>query len=143
MPPDRFTIFLDENHCNNSKILAVLKLAEIPVERHLDHFARGTPDADWLPLVGEKGWASITTDKRIRYRSNEKRAVEKYGVRMFYFSTNEMSGRQMATALERALPAIKRIYLKQKPPYCAAITRSGEVHLRETFSSPPIDAAEE
>ncbi len=92
MPPDRFTIFLDENHCNNSKILAVLKLAEIPVERHLDHFARGTPDADWLPLVGEKGWASITTDKRIRYRSNEKRAVEKYGVRMFYFSTNEMSG---------------------------------------------------
>jgi hypothetical protein len=136
MPPDRFTIFLDENHCNNSKILSVLETAGISVERHLDHFSRGTPDEDWLPFVGRNGWALITTDKRIRYRSNEKRAVEKYGVRMFYFSTNEMSGRQMAAALEKALPRMQRIFISQKPPYCAAITRSGEVHIKVTFSSP-------
>jgi PIN like domain len=135
MPPDRFTIFLDENHCNNTRILAVLELAGIPVERHLDHFPRGTPDEDWLPLVGRNGWALITTDKRIRYRSNEKRAVQTHDVRMFYFSTNEMSGQQMATSLEKALPEIQRIYARQKPPYCAAISRSGGVYLRETFSS--------
>lgn len=133
MLPDSFVIFLDENHCNNVKILAVLAAAAIPVERHLKHFPAGTPDEVWLPVVGKNGWVLLTTDARIRYRANEKRAEKENGVRMFYFSTNQLSGRQMATALEKALPRILRIYSGQKPPYCAAITRSGEVHLRETF----------
>ena len=136
MLPDRFVIFLDENHCNNAKLLDVLRKADIPVERHLAHFTRGTPDADWLPLVGEKGWVLLTTDARIRYRFNEKRAVRSNRVRMFYFSTNNLSGQQMAVALENALPKMLRIFAKQKPPYCAAITRSGDVALRETFSAP-------
>jgi hypothetical protein len=135
MPPDRFLVFLDENHCNNQKLLNVLNRAGIPFERHLAHFSRATPDQDWLPLVGKNGWALLTSDARIRYRTNEKRAVQEYGVRMFYFSTNNLSGMQMAMALEKALPKMQRIFARQQPPYCAAITRSGEVHVRETFSS--------
>jgi hypothetical protein len=135
MPPDRFVIFLDENHCNNPKILDVLNVAGIPVERHLSHFQRGTPDEIWLPFVGENGWALLTSDARIRYRSNEKRAVKENRVRMFYFSTNNLSGAQMAVALARALPQMQRIFARQTPPYCAAITRSGDIQLRETFSS--------
>ena len=140
MQPERLAIYLDENHCNNQKILAVLKSASIQVERHLDHFSRGTPDETWLPLVGEKGWILLTTDKRIRYRANEKEAVRKYRVRMFYFSKNDLSGSQMASALERALPEIRRICEKNTPPFFAAITRTGEVYLREKFSEsqPPI-----
>jgi hypothetical protein len=137
MLPERFIVFLDENHCNNQKLLDVLKKAGVPGERHLAHFARATPDEDWLPFVGKNGWALLTSDARIRYRSNEKRAVLESGVRMFYFSTNNLSGTQMAAALEKALPKMQRIYAGQKPPYCAAITKSGEVYVRETFSSPP------
>jgi hypothetical protein len=136
--PDSLVIFLDENHCNNKKILAVFATAGTRVERHLDHFARGTPDEEWLPLVGTNGWALLTTDKRIRYRTNEKEAVIKHSVRMFYFSRNDLSGEQMATALEKALPEIKRICARQQPPFFAAITRTGEVHLREKFANPPI-----
>jgi hypothetical protein len=61
---------------------------------------------------------------------------------MFYFSTNNLSGAQMATALEKALPKMQRIYISQKPPFCAAITRSGEVYVRETFSSQTKDNPE-
>jgi hypothetical protein len=139
MPPNRFIIFLDENHCNNQKLLDVLKNADIPVERHLAHFVRATPDEEWLPFVGRNGWALLTSDARIRYRFNEKRAVQENRVCMFYFSTNNLSGMQMATALEKALPKMQRILAGQKPPYCAAITRSGEVHIRETFSSSTTD----
>jgi hypothetical protein len=142
MPPDRFTVFLDENHCNNQKLLDVLKKAGVSVERHLAHFARATPDEDWLPFVGKNGWALLTSDARIRYRLNEKRAVQQYGVCMFYFSTNNLSGMQMAAALERALPKMQRIYATQEPPYCAAITKSGEVYVRETFFSPAADDPE-
>jgi hypothetical protein len=109
MPPDVFVIFLDENHCNNRRLLAVLKDAGVTVERHLEHFAAGTPDEVWLPSVGKNGWALLTTDARIRYRENEKRAVKEHRVRMFYFSTNQLSGQQMATAIEKALPAMRRL----------------------------------
>jgi hypothetical protein len=134
MPPDPFVIFLDENHCNNRRLLAVLKEAAVRVERHLEHLPAGTPDEVWLPSVGKNGWALLTTDSRIRYRANEKRAVKEHGVRMFYFSTNQLSGQQMATAIEKALPAMRRIVARVEPPFCAAITRSGEVYMRETFS---------
>jgi hypothetical protein len=130
MQPDRPAIYLDENHCNNAKVLAVLGKAGVRVERHLEHFARGTPDETWLPFVGSKGWILLTSDARIRYRSNEKQAVIQNSVRMFYFSNNNMSGLQMATALEKALPRIFRICAKQDPPFFAAITPSGEVDLR-------------
>jgi hypothetical protein len=137
-PPDRLVIFLNENHCNNKKILAALATAAIRVERHLDHFARGTPDEDWLPLIGTNGWALLTTDKRIRYRTNEKAAVIKHKVRMFYFSRNDLSGEQMAIALEKALPEIEKTCAKHQPPFFAAITKIGEVHLREKFAEPPL-----
>lgn len=134
MQPERLAIYLDENHCNNKSILAVLEDAKIRVERHLDHFVRGTPDEDWLPLVGENGWVLLTTDKRIRFRANEKQAVIRHRVRMFYFSKNDMSGRQMATALEKALPDIQKLCAKHTPPFFAAITRAGEVYLREKLA---------
>lgn len=131
MQPEDLVIYLDENHCNNKYILSVLKSAGIQVERHLDHFARGTPDEEWLPLVGMNGWVVLTTDKRIRYRSNERQAVIDHDIRMFYFSKNDMSGQQMGDALKKALPEIQKLYSTQPPPFFAAITRTGEVHLRE------------
>jgi hypothetical protein len=57
---------------------------------------------------------------------------------MFYFSKNDFSGEQMATALEMALPEIKKTCMKHQPPFFAAITRFGEVHLREKFAEPPM-----
>lgn len=133
MPPDRLAIYLDENHCNNKRVLAVLQDAGVQTERHLDHFARGTPDEDWLPFVGNNGWILLTTDKRIRHRVNERQAVIQNSIRMFYFSINDISGEQMATALAKALPEMYKLCAKQKPPFFAAITRTGEVYLREKF----------
>ena len=137
MPPDSLAIYLDENRCNNKRVLAVLANAGVRVERHLDHFNRGTLVEDWLPLVGKNGWALLTTDKRIRFRTNEKQAVIRYKVRMFYFSKNDLSGEQMASALEKALPEIRKLYSKQPAPFFAAITKTGEVYLREKFAQPP------
>jgi len=131
MQPEPLVIYLDENHCNNKSILGVLARAAIRVERHLDHFERGTPDEIWLPKVGVNGWVLLTTDKRIRYRQTEKQAVIKHRIRMFYFSKNDLSGSQMAKALEIALPDIRNLCDKRQPPFFAAITRRGEVYLRD------------
>jgi len=99
-------------------------------ERHLDHFPRGTPDQTWLPFVGQKKWTLLTADKRIRYNLLEKKALAECRVKEFVFASGNLSGEEMAVALERALPKMVRIAGRMEPPFVAAITRSGEVHLR-------------
>ncbi len=127
--PREFCLFLDENHCNNKHVLDLL-IETQPPERHSAHFAPGTVDAEWLPFVGMRGWALLTTDKRIQYRILEREAVKSSGVATFYFSRNNMSGRELAGALRKAVPAMCRMFVDREPPYFAAITSAGEVHPR-------------
>ncbi len=72
----------------------------------------------------------LTTDKRIRYNFLEKRALEQNSVREFVFTSGNMSGQDMASGLKLALPKMRRLCHKLNPPFVAAITRVGEVHLR-------------
>jgi hypothetical protein len=53
----------------------ILREAGILVEVHDDHFAQDEEDAIWIPEVAKRGWISVTTDKRIRTRPQEKQAV--------------------------------------------------------------------
>lgn len=128
--PEDFALYLDENLCNARAIVETLTKHAVPFKRHLNHFDRGTPDETWLPLVGSKGWLLLTTDKRIRYNFLEKRALEQNSIREFVFTSGNMSGQEMAAALELALPKMRKLCRKVKPPFVAAITRAGEVHLR-------------
>jgi ribosome-associated translation inhibitor RaiA len=80
--------------------------------------------------VGSRGWVLLTADKRIRYNFLEKRALEEHAVREFVFASGNMSGQDMAAALELALPKMRRFARKLKAPFVAAVTRTGEVHLR-------------
>jgi hypothetical protein len=127
---EAFVFYLDENLCNSTAILATLTKLEIRFERHLEHFDRGAPDEKWLPLVGKNGWALLTADKRIRYNLLEKRALAQNLVREFVFASGNLSGNDMAAALEAASAKIQRLCRKTKPPFVAAITKNGEVRLR-------------
>jgi hypothetical protein len=129
-PPSDFVLYLDENLCNSAAILAALNKVQVSHVRHLDKFARGTPDEKWLPTVGANGWILLTADKRIRYNFVEKKALEKNNVREFVFASGNLSGDDMAAALEIGLKKMRKLFLKLEPPFVAAITRRGEVHLR-------------
>ena len=72
----------------------------------------------------------LTCDKQIRYNLLEKRALERHAVREFAFVSGNLSGREMADALEAALPKMQRMCGRLRPPFVAAITRGGEVHVR-------------
>ena len=129
-PPEDFVLYLDENLCNSRAIQDTLTKVFVRFERHLAHFQPGTPDETWLPKVGANGWVLLTADKRIRYNFLEKQALKEHAVHEFVFASGNMSGQDMASALELALPKMQRLYSKVKPPFVAAITRTGEVHLR-------------
>ena len=51
-------------------------------------------------------------------------------MREFVLASENMSGKDMAEALRVALRKIQRISQRFPPPFVAAITRTGEVHLR-------------
>jgi len=108
----------------------VLSRLGVKHERHLSHFPRGTPDEVWLPKVGKEKWALLTADKRIRYNLLEKKALAEHRVMEFVFASGNLSGTEMGEALEKALPKMKRLAARTRPPFVAAITRMGEVHLR-------------
>jgi hypothetical protein len=126
----RLVIFLDENHCRNPHLQRVLNEAGVQFESHLEHFSPGTEDTAWLPEVGRRGWCLLTTDKRIRKRPLEREAVRANFVRMFYFSTNRVSGAEMGAALKRALPKMRSLFESTPPPFTASISRSGNVELK-------------
>jgi hypothetical protein len=111
-------------------ILATLSRLDVRFERHLDHFSRGEPDARWLPAVGANGWTLLTADKRIRYNILERRALQINSVYEFVFASGNLSGGDMAAALEAAIHKMRRLHRETKPPFVAAITKKGEVHLR-------------
>jgi hypothetical protein len=126
-------LFLDENHCRNSHIVEAIEERGIVCEKHLDHFAPGCQDTEWLPIIAQRGWCLLTTDARIRSNFLEKEAVRTNGVRMFYFSRNNLAGSEMGIAIRRALPQIEQLIQAQTPPFTASINRNGEVTLRDTF----------
>lgn len=66
----------------------ILRDAGFAVKVHADLFPEaseldGSPDEAWLPLVGEKGWVLLTHDRAMRYRSRERDAIMRHGVRAF------------------------------------------------------------
>lgn len=130
---DPFILFLDENHCQNPHLRTALEDAAVLYESHHDHFPAGTPDPVWLPEVGRRGWCLLTTDKRIRRRPLEREAVREYGVRMFYFANNDMSGAAMGITLAKAISGMRALFSSQPAPFTASINKAGEVRLRDAF----------
>jgi hypothetical protein len=126
-------IFLDENHCRNPHIVEAIEEQGIRCEKHLDYFAPGSEDTLWLPIIAQRGWCLITTDARIRSNFLEKEAVRANGVRMFYFSRNNLAGSEMGRALRRAMPQMQHLIETQTPPFTASINKNGDVVLRDTF----------
>ncbi len=129
----RLVIFLDENHCRNPHVIRALEERGIVCEKHRDHFAPGTEDTIWIPIIGARSWCLLTSDARIRWNLIEKEAIRVNKVRMFYFSRNDLAGIEMGVALRRALPEIERLALAQSPPFTASINKAGDVSLRDTF----------
>lgn len=104
-----------------------LQVEGLRVEFHDDHFAPGTPDAEWLTIVGAKGWIVLTKDTRIRYRPNEKQALMGAGVRAFVFTSGSLSGSQMADAVVEALPEMMKLLASRPGAFVARITAASDV----------------
>lgn len=96
------------------------------IELHVDHFAKGTQDVDWLPLVAAKGWILLTLDTRLRYNKLEQKAILDNGLPVFLI----VGGRRHDEKAELFLKArnkIERFLERHRPPFIAKIYANGQV----------------
>ena len=63
-------------------------------------FKHNTPDVEWLPEVGKRGWLVITRDKHIRERPLEAQAVVDGNVGLFCFSQKKDSKKMLCECSE-------------------------------------------
>jgi len=106
-----------------------LHQAGVDVQVHDDHLRRDAEDEEWLCEIGRRGWAVLTRDRRIRYRSHERATLMQAGVRAFVLVAGTLSGPEIAEVFVKALPAMRRFMARHQPPFIARGTRSGAVSL--------------
>ena len=124
-PPEPLTFFLDES-LDGASVVAALRDAGALVERLTEHFDRGTPDEVWLARAGQHGWIVLTRDKRIRYRQLERLALQAAKVRAFVFTGGNVTAKDTAAILVRALPRMNNIARADAGPFIYHLGRSGK-----------------
>jgi hypothetical protein len=122
-------VFFVDRSLGKLTVPAALRAAGAVVEVHDDHFPQDAPDEVWLLDVGRKGWAVLTSDARIPYRSAERTAATVAGVALFIFTGKRMRSAAIADALVRALPAMTRLLQEERRPFIARVSRTGAVAL--------------
>jgi len=96
----------------------ILRSSGLNVERHGDHFAPVTPDAEWLEVVGDRGWIAITHDRRIRYKPNERDAVMLHRVALLVV-VGAAQFPDLARAFVATLPRIEHFLTEHERPFIA------------------------
>ena len=134
--PARF--FIDENDLALGRSLALARKDVLhPGHVRLPDVPLGTPDAQWLPIVGGLGLVVITRDKKIRSRPAEAELVIAAGIRGFVLtSAGDLSTWDTLSVLVRQWDALER-HLVAHPsgPWLAALTSQGVRPLRIRGSS--------
>lgn len=104
-----------------------LLTAGAEVEHHGDHFAPNTPDTNWLPVVGDRGWVVLTKDQAIGSNGLELRAIADANVKVFSLVSGNLTRQQMADLFVNVLEKLEKFTHGNQPPFIAKIYKDGRV----------------
>ncbi|MDQ3565916.1 MAG: hypothetical protein M3436_18075 [Pseudomonadota bacterium] len=118
------TFFLDYQ-IGRYIVAEMLRGAGARVEVHLDHFPGNTPDHEWIPEVGRRGWVLITKDQNIRRNPLERAAYATAKLRGFIVTGKDMNGNELGDLLVRCLDGMVRRTAGRTGPLQFTISRGG------------------
>lgn len=127
-PPDPPTFYLDE--CLDKVLEGLFTSAGLKFETPGSlGIAEGTEDPVWLTTIGKLQLVLVTKDKRIKRNSSERTALVNAGVAAFMLTGGDVCMAEIVKAVGTALPRMLRHCKKQRRPFIAMISKSGEVRL--------------
>jgi hypothetical protein len=108
---------------------ACLQIKRFPVEVHYlqQHFPIDTPDDVWLPNVGGWGWFVIGQDYNLHVRANEREAIRRYEVGVFYLWGAEAPAWDTMRCFARAFDRIVEAAANTPRPFVYRIHKNGRL----------------
>lgn len=103
-------LFIDRS-LGRIQVPTLLRAAELRLVTLAEHY--GIPadqkvrDAEWLQLVGERGWVALMKDSKVRFNRAEREAVKRYAVRCFCIPRQDLTAQQMADRFLHNLGAME------------------------------------
>jgi predicted nuclease of predicted toxin-antitoxin system len=91
---------------------------------HRDHFKEDADDVEWLPVIARREWVVLSKDQ---YNWLERRAIKNAKGRAFLLVRGELSGKEQASIICKALPKILRMLDLTPRPFIAKIYRDSSV----------------
>ena len=116
-------LFFDHNV--GSHVPRALRLLRVDATWHLEHFAPTAPDAEWLPVVGSRGWVVVTHDRRLLLNPTERRAIYDARVGCFILHGGGASRWEKMRILSAAWPMMAYVMENEPPPYIWRLLPSG------------------
>jgi PIN domain-containing protein len=123
------TFFVDQNL--RGLFVSRLRVAGVRVEELEMHFPAKTPDVEWLPFVGEKGWVAITKD-HLRSDPEEQVSLMVHGVKAFVLVGSKATHEEFALLFLGKLRWIYRTIARYDEPFLARLSAKG--HTLTTLS---------
>ncbi len=123
------TFFFDNTF--PKKLVDILKILGVDATHLQEHFSANTPDVDWLPEIGRRGWTVVTGDRGISRRPAERRALEEANV-IAVFMEKGFTGRPIFDQVAHVIknwPTIESRVAKVKPGTALEVGVNGKVQL--------------
>jgi hypothetical protein len=98
------------------------------VKMHREDFVDDADDVDWLPVIAKRGWVILSKDQ---YNYLERMAIKNAKGRAFQLVRCELTGKEQASIICKALDEMVRVLDLTTPPFIAKIYRDGSVHLTD------------
>jgi hypothetical protein len=127
-------VFFTDRDLGNA-LPKTLAASGLTVETHAAHFPPDCPDAEWLAVVGSRGWIAVTRDMRIRYKPNELAAVVRYRVALLVL-VGSATHAELATNFVRTAPRITAFLGRHSPPLIAKVYRPSAAELARNLRAP-------
>jgi hypothetical protein len=123
--PERY--FVDENMLSVGYALNAVRMdIAYPGHHVCPDVPRGTKDSVWLTKVGQRGWAVIMRDKRIRTRPGERELLRRYHIRAFCLTgSGDQTSWVMLEQLVKEWNNIERQLTQIQGPFLFGITLNG------------------
>jgi len=123
-----FTLYLCHN-LDYDGVANALQRNGTRVKRHREFFSGEVSDTKLLAKVGQHKWILVTFDQKQRTRAVESELIKRYKIRHFAFTSSQIG--DVGEVLGKAIPAMRNLCKRKEGPFCASISKSGNVALKK------------